>query len=416
MQALGWLVAAGFAVALLWLAVQARRTKARRAEVLLQLNRLEQEQNRMLQGMILAQEAASRILMPGELTGTVGRIAHEAVDLLGVEGACVFVRPPEGTDEPTDLCAGHFPDGMADPKVPASEGQPVPGFGSILSIPIRLGNEVLGEFRLAEKPGHALNVREVHIARLLAQLVAIAAQYRIQRNAIDQAEEDKRRFILATTHDLRAPVTTIEQLTQAMREGYAGEIGEKPRELIDKIHGRAEQLLELLSDLLNLAAEQQDIGVMREKIPVSLSAIFDAQVEAARAACEARLITLTAHRPDLSLTRMAAKGDLEKILSNLLSNAVKYTLPGGRIDARIEDSPGGILFRVKDTGIGIPKDSLPKLFTEYFRATNAREMERHGTGLGLALVQRLVRKYGGRIRVDSVLNRGTLVEVLLPPE
>ena len=63
-----------------------------------------------------------------------------------------------------------------------------------------------------------------------------------------------------------------------------------------------------------------------------------------------------------------------------------------------------------------PKDALPKLFTEYFRATNAREMERHGTGLGLALVQRLVRKYGGRIRVDSVLNRGTLVEVLLPPE
>ncbi len=416
MQALGWLIAAGSAVAILWLVVLAGRARARRAEALLLLTRLEQEQNRMLQGLILAQEAASRILMPGELAGTVGRIAREAVDLLGVEGACVFVRPPEGTDEPTDLCAGHFPDGMADPSLPTSDTDVVPGFGSVLSIPIRLGTDVLGEFRLAEKAGKTLNVREVHVARLLAQLIAIAAQYRIQRNAIESAEEDKRRFILATTHDLRAPVTTIEQLAQTMREGYAGEIPEKPRELIDKIHGRAEQLLELLGDLLNLAAEQQDIGVMREKVPVSLSAIFDAQIEAARVACEARGIELSAHRPGIPLTRMAAKGDLEKILSNLLSNAAKYTQPGGRIDARLEDSPGGILFRVKDTGIGIPKDAIPKLFTEYFRATNARDMERHGTGLGLALVQRLVRKYGGRIRIDSVLHRGTLVEVLLPPE
>lgn len=328
MQALGWLIAAGFAVAILWLVVLASRARARRAEALLLLTRLEQEQNRMLQGLILAQEAASRILTPGELAGTVGRIAREAVDLLGVEGACVFVRPPEGTDEPTDLCAGHFPDGMADPSLPTSETDVVPGFGSILTIPIRLGTDVLGEFRLAERAGRTLNVREIHVAQLLAQLIAIAAQYRIQRNAIERAEEDKRRFILATTHDLRAPVTTIEQLAQTMREGYAGEIPEKPRELIEKIHGRAEQLLELLGDLLNLAAEQQDIGVMREKVPVSLSAIFDAQIEAARVACETRGIELSAHRPGIALTRMAAKGDLEKILSNLLSNAAKYTLPG----------------------------------------------------------------------------------------
>jgi len=416
MQLIGWLIAAAFAAAVVWLVTLERRTRARRAEAMLLLTRFEQEQQRMLQGLILAQEAASRILTPGELTGTVGRIARETVEVLGVEGACVFVRPHGPSDEATDLCAGHFPDGMADPNMPASETGSAAGFGSILSIPIRLDEEILGEFRLAESAGKPLNVREVHVARLLAQLVAIAAQYRIQRNAIEQAEEDKRRFILATTHDLRSPVTTIEQLTQAMREGYAGELGEKPRELIDKIHGRAEQLLELLGDLLNLAAEQQDIGVMREKVPVSLSAIFDAQVEAARAGCEGRNITLSAHRPDTPLTRLAAKGDLEKIVSNLLSNAVKYTRPGGRIDARLEDSPGGILFRVKDTGIGIPKEAIPKLFTEYFRATNAKEMERHGTGLGLALVQRLVRKYGGRIRVDSVLNRGTLVEVLLPPE
>jgi len=155
---------------------------------------------------------------------------------------------------------------------------------------------------------------------------------------------------------------------------------------------------------------------MRQVTPVSLSSVFDKQVEASRVACESRGIEIEAHRPDSPLMRMAAQGDLENILGNLLSNAVKYTPRGGRIEVRLEDSPGGVSFRVSDTGIGIPKESLHRLFTEYFRASNARLMERHGTGLGLALVQKLVRKYGGRIRIDSTEGKGTVVEALLPPE
>jgi signal transduction histidine kinase len=307
-------------------------------------------------------------------------------------------------------------EGKETPLAGARGTQPVTGAGSILSIPIRMGEDLLGEFRLAEYPDRGLNVREIHIARLLAQLVGIAAQYRIQRNALEQAEEDKRRFILATTHDLRAPISTIQQLIQVMREGYAGELRPKQMEMLEKMHGRSEDMLELLSDLLDLAAEEQGLGVMREKVEICLSDIFDKEVEAARMACEARGIELRAHRPDIGLKRMAAHGDLEKILGNLLSNAVKYTKPGGRIAARLEESPGGVLFRVKDTGIGIPKSALPRLFSEYFRAPNAKDMEKHGTGLGLALVQKLVRKYSGKIRVDSVEGRGTLIEVLLPPE
>ncbi len=415
MEALGWVVAAGLLVATFVSVLAMLRARAGRDEAAKVLARLDQEQARILEGLVLAEEASSRILTPGELAGTVEKVTKEAVDLLGAQGVCVLIRPPDDQDEPTALCWGRIPDGMDDAgrPIPPNPGQ---GFGTVLSIPIRMKDVVLGEFRVAEFPGRPLNLREVHVVRLLAQLVAIAAQYRFQRRAIERAEEDKRRFILATTHDLRAPVTTIEQLTQVLREGYAGELSAKQMELLDKIHGRADHLLELLSDLLNLAMEDQELGQMRQVTPVSLASVFDIQVEAARIACESRGVGIEAHRPDSPLMRMAAQGDLDNILANLLSNAVKYTPRGGMIDARLEDSPGGVLIRVSDTGIGIPKDSLPRLFSEYFRASNAREMERHGTGLGLALVQKLVRKYGGRIRVDSTEGKGTIVEVLLPPE
>lgn len=421
MQTLGPVITAGLLAATIVIAILYRQAATRRARAQEILSRAEEEQNRMLQGLILAQEAASRILTPGELTGTIERIAREAVDVLGIEGASVLVGSPDNREAPMGVSWGRIPDRVVDAESSYSgttdaAARPPSGAGSVLSIPIRMGENLLGEFRLAEYPGRGLNLREIQIARLLAQLVGIAAQYRFQRNALEQAEEDKRRFILATTHDLRAPISTIQQLVQVMRDGYAGELQPKQVEMLDNMNGRSEAMLELLADLIDLAAEDQGIGVMRAQVEVCLNTIFDKQIEAARMACEARGIELRSHRPDTPVKRTAAHGDIEKIFGNLLSNSVKYTKAGGRIVVRLEESPGGVLFRVKDTGIGIPKNAMPRLFSEYFRAPNAKEMEKHGTGLGLALVQKLVRKYGGKIRVDSAEGRGTLIEVLLPPE
>jgi len=114
------------------------------------------------------------------------------------------------------------------------------------------------------------------------------------------------------------------------------------------------------------------------------------------------------------MVRRAVAGDIEKILGNLFSNAVKYTPAGGRVQISLEAEDGHCTLRVSDTGIGIPPESMPNLFKEYYRAPNAKEATRHGTGLGLALVQQLVRKYDGRINVESRLDEGTTFEVVLP--
>jgi signal transduction histidine kinase len=406
-------VVAGGLLATLTSAYLARRRKQERAGLRAEAQLLEGELTRILEALTLAEDSAKRLLQPRELEETAGRITHELVSLLGVRGASLYLNLPDVADEPIRISAGERIESGEDGP---ADGPPPPPAGSILALPIRFQDTVLGELRVAEQTDRSLTTREIQIARLLAQLVGIAAEHTIQRNRLVHAEEDKRRFIMATTHDLRAPLQTIRQLIQALLDGYAGAMDAKVRETLGRVDRQADQLLDLVSDLLNLAIEEQVTGWMRPLVSVSLTAVFDLQVEATRIACEAKGIRLTVGRPDAPLLRRAAEGDVEKIFANLLSNAVKYTPPGGAIEAAIEDGPSGVLFRVRDTGIGIPADSLPRLFTEYYRAPNAKQVERHGTGLGLALVQKLVRKYGGKIRIESTERCGTVVEILLPPE
>jgi two-component system sensor histidine kinase VicK len=111
------------------------------------------------------------------------------------------------------------------------------------------------------------------------------------------------------------------------------------------------------------------------------------------------------------------RGDLEmveQILENLVSNAIKYTLADGTVSVKLTQAGGMIRIEISDSGIGIPKADRSRLFTEFFRAENARNLETTGTGLGLAIVKEFVDKLGGRILVESEEGMGTIFLVDLP--
>ena len=104
---------------------------------------------------------------------------------------------------------------------------------------------------------------------------------------------------------------------------------------------------------------------------------------------------------------MASPDGMDRIFNNLIANAIKYTLPGGEVSTKIELMDSEVVITISDTGIGIPQESMPHLFEEFYRAPNAKEMELEGTGLGLTIVKDLVTRYNGRIAVQSEENRGT---------
>ena len=106
---------------------------------------------------------------------------------------------------------------------------------------------------------------------------------------------------------------------------------------------------------------------------------------------------------------------IEQALENLVSNAVKYTPAGGKVKVEFSsDSDGSVKVQISDTGIGIPEAARPQLFNEFFRAENARAVNEHGTGLGLALVKEVMDRHGGRIFVESEEGLGTLFVVHFP--
>ena len=105
---------------------------------------------------------------------------------------------------------------------------------------------------------------------------------------------------------------------------------------------------------------------------------------------------------------------IRQILDNLLDNAINYTPPGGRITVTGRIAEESVVFEVRDTGIGIPRDDLPRVFERFFRVDKARSREVGGTGLGLSIVKHLVQSLGGRVSVESRLNGGSTFRVALP--
>jgi two-component system phosphate regulon sensor histidine kinase PhoR len=114
------------------------------------------------------------------------------------------------------------------------------------------------------------------------------------------------------------------------------------------------------------------------------------------------------------LVMVGFEDGLERVFMNLVSNAIKYTPAGGSVTVKAWGENSQIDVEVSDTGIGIPEDALPRIFTEFYRAKNAKALEMEGTGLGLAIAKDVVEQHGGRISVKSVVGQGTTFCVTLP--
>jgi signal transduction histidine kinase len=378
------------------LAVRYRRLRRLDRETRRQLA---EEEERLIGSISLAEETVHRILLAPEIGATLRNMAVHCAELLDLAG--VRIRLERGA-------LTGLNDGDLHTEVGSCADE------NTQRLPIRARGREIGSFWFTPRRERPLRVRELHFLRLMAVLTGIGIENLLFHRQVRAAGEDKARFILATTHDLRSPMATVEQIAMLLLDGYAGPITDRQRDLLGRVRSRSRHQLQLISDLITLAAEEDAFLIPRDTLISSFGELFDTAVESVRPDAEARSITLEARRAPGSMKRTAVRGDLENILGNLLSNAVKYTREGGRVTAELEAIDGAHLLRVRDTGIGIPAASLPNLFREYFRAPNAKELTRHGTGLGLALVKKLVEKYGGTIRVESRVDEGTLFEVVLP--
>jgi signal transduction histidine kinase len=265
------------------------------------------------------------------------------------------------------------------------------------------GKSLTRSIRYAVERKHAEDER--------AQLVRARAEAEASLRVRDET--------LATiSHDLRTPLTSIRALAQLLQRRLNRGTEVSPDELVERL-GRIEDqtilMARMIDDLLDVARLEagRPLDLRRERC--DLVALAEQTVADLQRTTEHHRLRVLADEPEVVGELDCAR--LERVLLNLLTNAVKYSPDGGDVAVRIgrEGGPAGevAVLAVRDSGIGIPPQDLPRVFERFYRASNVGENLR-GTGLGLAAVQQIVEQHGGEIQAVSDLGAGTTFTVRLP--
>lgn len=233
----------------------------------------------------------------------------------------------------------------------------------------------------------------------------------LERTLQEMAKLDaiESRFMLVIVHELRNPAGVIKNYLQLLRSGFADE--DEWDDYLEKLDLRAGQLLDMLDDLLELAHLKGRRGPARVK-PVAVAEILAGVAAPFRSAAEAKGLDFEV-QIQAQPTMMAEASHLQSLWRNLLDNAVRYT-PKGKVTVTLSEQEGQLVTTVSDTGIGVSTEELTRIFQEFYRADGAKEEVELGTGLGLPIVNQIVKVYGGKIEVDSTPGHGSTFTVSLP--
>ncbi|HID57259.1 TPA: HAMP domain-containing histidine kinase [Candidatus Poribacteria bacterium] len=269
-------------------------------------------------------------------------------------------------------------------------------FGAMLYITTFLATSIIQAVRARER-----------------RLMSLQAELQKAYGELEESVMMRSQFILTVTHELRAPLATIQSLLNVIMEGYAGSVSDKARELIERAERRVRFLIELVNDLLDVTIKQVERSRSR-RVEIDIIEVAREVVDGFQAEAKAKGIAMKVHIPDHPIILESNERDLQKLFGNLLSNAVKYTPSGGEVSLIVREKEDKVEIEVADTGIGIPEEARPRLFKEFFRAENAKRMSEYGTGLGLTIVKNILDEHGGEISVKSELGKGTRFLISLP--
>ena len=232
---------------------------------------------------------------------------------------------------------------------------------------------------------------------------------------LKELDKMKSEFIAMVAHELRAPIASVEQQLTVILNGMAGEVTAKQERLLSRAKERTKGLLTLIKDLLDLSKIEAG-KMVQYKEPLSLQEVIQRVVDLMRAEAEAKKIDLQFSAPSETPLISADRNSMEGIFTNLISNAIKYTPEGGKVWVTLNEEGGFVKAAVSDTGIGIKKEDLLRIFDKFYRVKTMETRQIVGTGLGLSIVKSIVDAHLGSISVESEEGGGTTFTVLLPKE
>lgn len=264
-----------------------------------------------------------------------------------------------------------------------------------------------------------LFVFTVTLYLLVYMTTSIAAQLRVQQESYEKVNAElegkdrlKNEYVLRLTHDIKGHLAAVQSCLEIVFSEMVGPLNDEQRDLVERAYRRAGKCMAFIAALLKLT--RMKLTGRLDMEPFSLrNCLFNA-LAAVQNSARRKSIHVD-HHIDGAVDEVYGEAVLiEETVTNMLFNAVKYTPDGGRVSVDVAQNGTGLQFSVSDTGIGVPQADLQHIFEEFYRAENARAVERDGTGLGLAFARQVIERHGGRIWVQNNPDGGSTFLFTLP--
>jgi signal transduction histidine kinase len=236
-----------------------------------------------------------------------------------------------------------------------------------------------------------------------------------KNHKLTEMDKQKSQFFMFSSHELKSPIVAIKSSIDGVLQNYKKQLDSRGSNILQRASVRSQQMLNIITEMIYLSRNRIDL-VDAEQDDLDLLAILNEVIEQEHSHADSKYQKVKTNFPAGPVCIKGIKEDFRKVFGNLLSNAIRYTDEKGVIEINARADTNNFWIDFTDNGIGIPEKDLNKVFHEFYRAENAKRLITFGTGLGLSLVQQIIKNYRGDITVKSELGKGTTFSIHLPLE
>ena len=261
----------------------------------------------------------------------------------------------------------------------------------------------------------------VVIANRMANQLYLREQQLIESiNKINSAEKEKQKYITGIVHEIKTPLAAVHSYLDLVLQKFLGPLDEVVEQKLVRARRRSEEAIDLINNVLKISKLALEDSINKEVVDISSILARVIRISKVNADAKSVKISLIKKRKE---GKQKIEGDpllIQIALSNVINNAIKYNNIEGIVEISIEEDNNNLIIKVCDSGFGIPKEEIDKIFTDFFRASNIKKAGIEGSGLGLSVVKQIVERHNGTIIIQSPSHLstnkypGTCVKITLP--